>query len=98
MVTIYNIKCRVNNLFLNYSLTFKFIFNYIGLRSLKLYFVLDRMVHGGIAPRPIGERGSGAARALARSGQSNAPDTCALLNDRSEKLSQASRTIAAKSV
>ncbi|XP_065941389.1 peroxidase-like protein [Magallana gigas] len=55
----------------------------------------DRMVHGGIAPRPVGERGSGAARALARSGQSNAPDTCALLNDRSEKLSQASRTIAA---
>nr|XP_034319274.1 uncharacterized protein LOC117687155 [Crassostrea gigas] len=55
----------------------------------------NRMVHGGIAPRPIGERGSGAARALARSGQSNAPDTCALLNDRSEKLSQASRTIAA---
>lgn len=56
------------------------------------------MVHGGIAPRPVGGQGSGAARALYRFSQSNAPETKALLSDRSERASQASRTIAAKSV
>lgn len=55
----------------------------------------DRMVHGGIAPRPVGGQGSGAARALYRFSQSNAPETNALLSDRSERASQASRTIAA---
>lgn len=56
------------------------------------------MVHGGIAPRPVGGQGSEAARALYRFSQSNAPETNALLSDRSERASQASRTIAAKSV
>ena len=53
---------------------------------------------GGIAPRPVSGQGSGAARALARFSQSNAPATNTLLSDRSARASLASRTIAAKFV
>lgn len=55
----------------------------------------SRTSGGGIAPRPVGGQGSGAARALARFSQSNAPATNTLLSDRSARASQASRTIAA---
>lgn len=55
----------------------------------------SRTSGGGIAPRPVSGQGSGAARALARFSQSNAPATNTLLSDRSARASQASRTIAA---
>ncbi|XP_062573136.1 peroxidase-like protein [Saccostrea cucullata] len=53
----------------------------------------SRTASGGIAPFPT-PGGSGAAAALARFSQSNAPATTALLNDRSSRASFASRTIA----
>ncbi|XP_055996607.1 peroxidase-like protein [Ostrea edulis] len=54
----------------------------------------SRLSGGGVAPRPVSDRGSGASRALSRFSQSNAPATNALLNDRSMRASMASRRIA----